>query len=367
MQSVWLRYFMAIGLITLMASANTPYYPDNNWIAKEPSSMGWDSAKLAKAKEQFEASGARAVMIIEDGYIIASWGDTQRKVNVHSVRKSLLSALYGIYYDRGKVDLHQSLASLGIDDKEGLSSTEKEATIQELLKARSGVYHKAAYETKSMKKNRPKRGSHVADTYFFYNNWDFNALGTIFEIKIANKSIFEAFYEDIAKPIGMEDFTPQDGKYVTHKNSIHKAYPFYMSTRDRARFGLLYLRGGQWENKQIISNKWMQKSLASYSENKNKVGYGYLWWVTSRSSHFGVKDTKAFSARGNWGQYIFVSPKHNLVIAHTSDRKGGDPKISKGQFKKLLKMIMKAKESKSNTPSSHNERFMKLYNQHKNQ
>jgi CubicO group peptidase (beta-lactamase class C family) len=357
-------YVVLLLLLNLSLHANTPYYPDNNWIAKEPSSMGWDSAKLAKAKEQFIQSGARAMMIIDDGYIIAQWGETKRKVNVHSVRKSLLSALYGIYYDQGKVDLCQNLATLGMDDKEGLSPSEKEATIQDLLKARSGIYHPAAYETKSMRKNRPKRGSHVADTYFFYNNWDFNALGAIFEKHIAHKSIYEAFYHDIAKPTGM-NFTIEDGKYVYHKSSLYPAYSFYLSNEDRARFGLLYLRGGKWQDKQIISEKWMQKSLTSYSENRSKVGYGYLWWVTSRSKHFGIRDKKAFSARGNWGQYIFVSPKHNLVIAHTSDRKGGDPKISKGQFKKLLKMIMEAKSSK--TSSTHHDRFMQLKNEHKNQ
>src|SRR6266436_1013879 len=58
---------------------------------------------------------------------------------------------------------------------------EKRATIADLLKARSGVYHPAVAETEWMKARRPARGSHLPGAIWYYNNWDFNALGTIFE------------------------------------------------------------------------------------------------------------------------------------------------------------------------------------------
>ena len=57
-----------------------------------------------------------------------------------------------------------------------------------------------------MKKNRPARGSHAPGTFRYYNNWDFNVLGTIFEKRTGLK-IGEAFYQRIAKPIGMQDFS----------------------------------------------------------------------------------------------------------------------------------------------------------------
>ena len=66
--------------------------------------------------------------------------------------------------------------------------------VVDLLRARSGVYHPVDFETALMKKNRPERGSHARGTFWYYNNWDFNALGTIFE-KEAGLKIGEAFYQ----------------------------------------------------------------------------------------------------------------------------------------------------------------------------
>ena len=113
------------------------------------------------------------------------------------------------------------------------------------------------------------------------NNWDFNVLGTIFEKKTGTK-IGQAFYERIAKPIGMQDFSPDDVFYLGGTESIHPAYLFEISARDLARFGLLYLRHGRWENKQIIPEDWVEKSThANEMVNfggKDAGGYEYLWW-----------------------------------------------------------------------------------------
>lgn len=73
---------------------------------------------------------------------------------------------------------------------------------------------------------RPGRGSHTPGTFFYYNNWDFNVLGTIFE-QTTGKRIFDTFYEEIAQPIGMEDFSPIDCTYVFNRTmSEHPVYFF---------------------------------------------------------------------------------------------------------------------------------------------
>ncbi len=84
-------------------------------------------------------------MVVQDGRGIACWGDVSCKVNVASVRKSLLSALYGIAISEDRIDLNSTLAKLGIDDKSpALTETEKRATVRDLLMARSGIYNLAA-------------------------------------------------------------------------------------------------------------------------------------------------------------------------------------------------------------------------------
>ena len=125
---------------------------------------------------------------------------------------------------------------------------ENSATIHDLLTSRSGVFHPAAYETDSMQKKRPLRNSHDPGTFWFYNNWDFNALLTIFNQE-TKQDFFAQFEEKIAKPIQMERFRLKDTFYhYEHQVSSHPAYLFRMSTLDLARFGLLYLRKGNGGN-----------------------------------------------------------------------------------------------------------------------
>lgn len=128
-----------------------------------------------------EAVRPIAFLALRDGRAIASHGDPARKVSVASVRKSLLGALYGVAVDEGRIDLSATLGALGIDDlAPALTPDEKRATVADLLAARSGIYHVAAYETREMKRKRPERGSHAPGSFWFYNNWDFNTLGTIY-------------------------------------------------------------------------------------------------------------------------------------------------------------------------------------------
>jgi CubicO group peptidase (beta-lactamase class C family) len=96
-----------------------------------------------------------------------------------------------------------------------------------------------------MEEKKPARGSHApgTGTFWYYNNWDFNTLSYIYE-QSAGKKTFDAFYREIAQPIGMQDFRGTD--IFTGPDTRFPAYPFEMSVRDLARFVLLYLHGGKW-------------------------------------------------------------------------------------------------------------------------
>ncbi|MFP3615609.1 serine hydrolase domain-containing protein, partial [Paraburkholderia sp. SIMBA_050] len=113
---------------------------------------------------------------------------------------------------------------------------ERQATVRELLEARSGVYHATTYETPWMQRIKPPRGSHAPGAFWCYNNWDFNALGGIYRQQ-SGHDIFTAFADEIASPIGMQDYAPSDGRYASGEpDTRYPAYPIDMSTRDLARF-----------------------------------------------------------------------------------------------------------------------------------
>ncbi len=79
-------------------------------------------------------------MIVDRGVVVAQWGEVARSHLVQSVRKSFLNALYGIYANERSIDLQATLADLGIDEiPPGLSDIEKQATVEHLLQARSGI------------------------------------------------------------------------------------------------------------------------------------------------------------------------------------------------------------------------------------
>jgi len=253
--------------------------PGSEWKQlASPEQAGWSTEKLAKIHEYVEEIGSTSVMIVQHGAVVAAWGDVAHKSNLHSCRKSLLNALIGNAVAQGKINLDDSLEKLGIDDNPpSLTPAEKQATVRDLLEARSGVYHPSVYESPRMKDLRPRRGSHAHGTFWYYNNWDFNTLGYVYE-KATGKKIFDAFYQEIAQPIGMQDFKPSDGRYVTGDETRFPAYPFEMSTRDMARFALLYLHQGRWNHSQIIPVNWIKVSTRPYSDTSSS-GYGYLWWT----------------------------------------------------------------------------------------
>lgn len=271
-----------------------------------PEDAGFSGKALDEARRYADEGGSGAVMAIFRGRVLAAWGDVSRELGLHSVRKSLVSALYGIAAGEGKIDLDTTLAELGIDDEpQRLTEREKEARIRDLLAARSGVYLPAAYAPSGQDAERPARGSHAPDTFWFYNNWDFNVAGVVYE-RLSGQSLYEAFDAKLARPLGMEDWSPADGVLIFEPGlSRHPAHTFRMSARDLARFGQLYLQRGRWDGKQVVPEAWVAESTKPISPTGPGRGYGYLWWTYGAGSfgqRYGQLDKyAAFAATGSGG------------------------------------------------------------------
>lgn len=328
---------IAILLIAgILAAADAYAEP---WRRADPAKAGWSADRLDAVKRKVESLGPTALMIVQDGSVVASWGDASRKVNMASVRKSLLSALYGIAIGEGRIDLSSTLSELGVDDKApSLTEVEKAATVRDLITARSGIYHPAAHETGDIKRKRPPRGSHAPGSFWFYNNWDFNALGTIYRQR-TGEDIFESFSRRIAKPVGMEDFSVRDGRYAVEAVSRHPAYVFNLSARDAARFGQLFLDRGRWSGKQIVPAAWVEEATRPHSwATRIRQGYGYMWWTLPPDTW----GANAFYASGYGGQVIAVVPARRLVVAQTVDLARNPKGIRASAFIALLSEIASA-------------------------
>lgn len=347
--SLILCLYSSVSLVSCYKSAElsgTSLVPDQHWMQyANPRDAGFSPEKLEEAKRYWDSIQSAACMIVHDGAVVAAWGDIERRFMCHSVRKSLLSALYGIYVDAGVIDTKKTLEEVEIDDSTPLTEKEKQARIVDLLKSSSGIYLPAASEPLSVRK--PPRGSHKPGKRMYYNNWDFNALGTIFE-RETKMDLFTEFERKIAEPLQMQDFRRRDGHYSHQpERSTHPAYIFRMSARDLARFGLLYLNKGIWADSRVISESWVKRSTSRQIDANRSMGYGYLWWVY-REKPYAKK--KMYGALGVGEQALEIVPSENLVVVlrtNTFEHKS----VSRSERLDLITLILEAKcERPSETP-----------------
>ncbi len=133
-------------------SARLDEFPGATWRpAASVEQLGWSAPRVAALKTLVDSVGSSAFMIVTRGKVVAAWGDTGRTFLSHSVRRSFMSALVGVALASGKLDTSSTLAALGIGEKSAaLTSTELQARVADLLRARSGVYLAAAGEVDAM-------------------------------------------------------------------------------------------------------------------------------------------------------------------------------------------------------------------------
>jgi CubicO group peptidase (beta-lactamase class C family) len=327
-------------------------FPRQVWdSASNVEELGWSRSGVAALQKRVTAVGSAAFMIVTRGRIVAAWGDTARTFWSHSVRKSLLSALVGQAVAEAKIDTARTLGDLGIDEKATpLTGEERKARVLDLLQGRSGVYLPAAAEIDAMRDARPERGSHPPGTFWYYNNWDFNVLGTIFR-QATGEDLFQAFGRRIAQPIGMQDYRPEDGEYGLEAPSEHAAFGFRISARDLARFGLLYLHRGKWAGRQLIPEAWVDASVRSYSSTGNqgslatKSGYGYMWWIqVNAQAHPELRlPDGSFTASGNGGQRLTVIPHIDTLVVNLMNTDEAGMRIGSNEWDVLLSEVLAAR------------------------
>ena len=122
-----------------------PTFPGESWEqVADPSQLGWSTTLLQEAKDRAEKVGTESLMVIDEGRLIAAWGDIGEVYYIASCRKSILSTLFGSFVEDGIIPLDTTLGSMGITDKQGLLPSELDATVANLLTSQSGIFHPAA-------------------------------------------------------------------------------------------------------------------------------------------------------------------------------------------------------------------------------
>lgn len=285
-----------------------------------------------------EANNTQAFLVIQDGKILYEnyFNATRRDslVTSFSVAKSFASALIGIAIDEGFIGSVDDPITTYLPELAERDPGFKEITIRDLLLMASGLEYE---EFRPLLFNSDDilttyypdqrmislQNTHIIDPpgqYFRYNKYHPQLLGMILE-RATGMPVTAYLQTRIWDRLGMEF----DGSWSTDSlASDFEKMETGVNARaiDFAKFGALYLNGGSWQGERIISQGWVNESTqpllpenydeyypAFFNSMPGRGYYKYMWWGMARSD--GSYD---FSAEGDKGQFIYVSPHKNLVI-----------------------------------------------------
>ena len=295
---------------------------------------------LGPLKARGKPSGA----IVRHGKLVGSYGDIHTSQVTFSATKSYISACAGIAFDQGLItDLDEPVAKLVHDG--GFDSTHNaQITWRNLLQQTSewegelfGIPDwidrgRQIAGNASMRAGANTVGGSAASadnhrqlqqpgTFWEYNDVRVNRTALAL-LRLFKRSLPDVLRSSVMAPIGASDnwqwhgyetsWVEVDGQKVQSvSGGAHWGGGLWINTLDHARFGLLYLRRGEWRGHRIISDDWIKASLAPCDINPR---YGFLWWLNHEGSISTIASPDAYAARGAGGNIVFVDPDRDLVI-----------------------------------------------------
>jgi len=89
-----------------------------------------------------------------------------------------------------------------------------------------------------------------------------------------------------------------------------------LRSRDLLKLGQLYLDGGTWNGRRVVSAAWVSRSISPHANAREDTDYGYLWWLPT--FHSGGRDFQGFAMYGTGGNKLYVFPAEKLVVLVTT-------------------------------------------------
>ena len=361
------RNFLLLILFFISNSySQTTYFPSEKWETKSPSEFGYNEKKINQAidfviknqnpgnkdlrveilkgfssepyhsilgptKKRGETNG----LIIKDGYIIASWGDTKRVDMTFSVTKSYLSAVTGIAYDNKLINSEKDYVSKYLWDKTFDGNKNSRITWEHLLNQSSDW--KGSLWGINDWEDRPDTSKEIDDwrsepqkepgTFYKYNDVRVNVLAYSL-LHVFREALPKVLKKYIMDPIGASN----SWRWYGYENSWinldgvmtqsvsgggHNGGGIFINSEDHARFGLLFLNNGIWDGKRVISENWIKKSI---TPSKTNPEYGYMWWINSelgedyKTTDWKYLPTNIYYGSGFGGNKVIIIPDENMVI-----------------------------------------------------
>ena len=353
-------FLLPLAIVSMANSQSVAPWPGEEWPTSTPEAQGIDAEAIDSLVNDL-GSGVYglvdAFMLIRNGYVVADhrfendyesiaaaydttnhqynydhpdWHPYLKGTRLHSlqsVTKSITSAALGIAIDDGLIGGVDQLVMPYFKRYEPYVTDQRKesTTLEDFLTMRSGIkwntsgpYGTGEHSTDILEASDEwiryvleQPTDTIPGSRFQYNDGVSVLIGKIIR-EATGRRADEWTKERLFNPIGIEDFywkiTP-DGEADTEGG-------LYLATEDLARIGYLFLRGGEWDGEQIISKEWVEASTSPVvhdvrpDNDRQDAGYGYQWWIPASGDGL----TNIFAGNGYGGQFLMVSPEHDLIV-----------------------------------------------------
>jgi CubicO group peptidase (beta-lactamase class C family) len=306
--------------------------PTKNPYASQIEDIARDSRNVS-LEDYLDASGTTAFLVIhEDKLLYERYfnGYDEHSVNTSfSMAKSFASALVGIALVEGHIKSVDEPITNYLPELLDKDERFESITIRHLLTMSSGIKYEEGGDLPWSEEADDTKTYYATDLrelalncriegkpgeYFEYNNYNPLLVGLILE-RATGMRVARFMEEELWKPMGME----ADGSWSLDSTSSgfeKMESGVNARARDFARFGMLFAKEGNWEGEQLVSREWVEESTRADTSTDPSQNYQYFWWVDTPDGK------NHFSARGNYGQYIYVAPEKDLAIIRLGKEEG---------------------------------------------
>lgn len=338
---------------------------DGDLRRSTPEEQGLDPLLLARAYHAAEKlETLYGLLVIKNGYLIAekyfNEGGIDQVSGRQSSTKSFTSALVGIALDRGCIQsLDQKMMEFFPEFADKIEDPrKKQITIRHLLQMRGGypdeertppffeiMFFSGNWHFVQHLVDFPLE--HDPGAKFQYSNLSSHLLGVIVA-RACDTDLGTFSQEHLFSPMHAE----VHGWQIDDDGYYWGCGEIYVTARDMAKFGLLFLNGGVYDGERILSGEWVDASFQRYSKKIVRGwptsrygsfydrGYGYQWW-SSRSG-----DHEFWYASGHGGNYIVLLHDLDMVIVTTADplhdKWDDNPWKYEGAVNKLVGKLIKS-------------------------
>ena len=345
------------------AQPSGPYYPDRfGWQTRTPAQAGADATRLDAAikfatdnenpatkdlavdlattfggREPFDTligpvqpRAALNGIIVKNGYIVAEWGETTRADMTFSVTKSFLSTVVGIAWQKGLIrDVNDQVRDYVPDPALFAGPHNAKITWDHLLRQTSDwqgtLWGKPDWADRpegQRPSDWPNRPLSDPGTRYKYNDVRVNLLA-LCALHVIRRPLPEVLREEVMEPIGASStwrwhgyensWIDLDGRRVqSMTGGGHWGGGMFISARDMARFGYLFLRNGKWKDRQIVSPEWIKMARTPGPANQT---YGYMnWFLNTDRKPFPNAPASSVTFQGNGSNIIYIDWENDLVV-----------------------------------------------------